>query len=69
MFLAFLSGFGKNVVWHFLKACLLRAYTFRLFSACLAFIDGIWHWHVLSCDVAYLVHLNMERQIDFLWAL
>jgi len=47
----------QNVVWHFLK-------TFRLFSACLAFIDVIWH--ILISDMAYLVHQNLENVMVFI---
>jgi len=56
----------KNVVWHFLKTCLLWE-LLDVFSACLAYIKAIWC--ILPSDLAYLVHVNLESLILFMWVL
>ena len=45
----------ENAVWH------VRHVFFSFFSACLAFTDVVWH--VLSSDLGYLVHTNLESLI------
>jgi len=62
MFILFLDR--KKSCLAFLKTCLLSsANILRILSAYLAFIDVVWH--VLSSNIAYLVHLNLEMENFF----
>jgi len=52
----------QGVVWHekmLFGMCVM--FFFSFFSACLAFTDVVWH--VLSSDLGYLVHTNLESLI------
>jgi len=65
MFLDSFSGAGrKNVAWMaFTKNLFALGLKFQIFSAWLAYTEVIWH--ILSRDLAYSVHLNLESFNSF----
>jgi len=53
----------KNLVWHIFKSVCFELKHVGFVSACLAFIEVVWH--IFTNDLAYVVNLNVDSLTEF----